>query len=171
MRTLTTLFSLCAAVLLLSACATSPDTYQRSTLRQQILISYDALYEEKRGAFGTIWTIGLHPGTYTPELEGEGGVFFRGPERCVVHQPGDKTSPTVSAAGVFSNREGGIWIPSSKVMAPRVYFYEDYDYETASKGGGPVIVGILAFEKGKITRLQPSTDPEFLKALEPKALE
>lgn len=159
------------SLLLLSGCATSPDQYQPSTLKEHVVITADALYEEKRGAFNSIWTVGLHPGTYTPELEGEGGVFFRGPPRCVVHQPGAKTGATNATTGVWANREGGIWIPSDRTQSPRVYFYEDFDFDNAYDGGGAVVAGMLAFEKGKITRLPPSPDPAFLAVVVPRASE
>lgn len=100
---------------LLFGCATSPERYQPSTLKQQLALANDSTYQVK-SPFGVVWTIGLHPGLYKPELEGEGGVFFRGPERCVIFQPGDNSVPTTTVGGVFPNREGGIWIPNDKAL-------------------------------------------------------
>ncbi len=130
-------------------------------MNMEIVLEEGFEYEEKRG-IGVLWREGLTAGTYRPMLRDEQGVYYGGPEKCVI-QFMEKTS--------MGPYDGGIWIPDEGVdESPQIFFYFA-DNLRDSQDRGVLIDWLVQRDVGKLSTMIGLTDPEILALLEPGVAE
>ena len=148
--------------LALAACAGSairkPGELTPVEMDLEIVLEEGFEYEEKRG-IGVLWREGLEAGTYRPMFEDEQGVYYGGPEKCVM-QFMEKTS--------MGPYDGGIWIPKEGVEeSPHIFFYFA-DNLHDSQYRGLLIDWLVHLEVGKLSSMVGITDPAILGLLTPR---
>ncbi|NVJ48969.1 MAG: hypothetical protein HWE13_12880 [Gammaproteobacteria bacterium] len=130
-------------VVSLAGCATGynpesfakPDTVTSFTLVEPITYKQEKL-------LGTIYFT-LKAGTYTAELQNKKGVFYRGPEDCLVVNN--------DIAGQQHELEGGVFVPfAGSNDKPRAYNYIEDIYNQMNKNNGVLIDALIARDMGRI---------------------
>ncbi len=129
------------------------------TSTNYILIDKEITYEEGRGlGSAMLWKEGLKPGKYTAEFANELGIFYRGPENCVIQYMG---------TGLMGPYSGGIWIPKDRVAnQPRLYYYFSPNRGQAFVAGGLILMAILEAGKGELTFMPPIKHQHFLDSIQ-----
>ena len=105
---------------LLVGCAT-PETASLSRTANSASFTLDAPLTRLLGS-GTIEQ-GLLPGVYQSAFENERGTFFQGPARSFFEHK--------YPVGDLQLRIGGVWIPTSPTVRPRLYFVFEPEHHSA----------------------------------------
>lgn len=105
---------------------------------------------DKYGLLDIAWEVRLTPGTYISEKADEQGTYYRAPPGGVyVGKPEMKDKP--SGPGTHMRYDGGIFVPKTDAVKPRVYSYislESKEERTQPKG---VTCGQVVYEKDPVT--------------------
>ncbi len=150
--------------LVLAGCAGSairkPGELTPVELDMEIVLEEGFEYEEKRG-IGVLWREGLTAGTYRPVFEDEQGVYYGGPEDCVI-QFMEKTS--------MGPYDGGIWLPKEGVdESPHIFLYWA-DNLRDEQDRGLLIDWLVQRDVGKLSTMVGITDPAILELLKPRPI-
>lgn len=148
------------AISVLSACANTGQLtgdLKPSTATDRYDIKMPLTYVELRGVVNMRWEEGVAPCVFKPAKSNGEGTFYEGDGKCVTQKMANDT--------MGSPFRGGIWIPTDSKKAPRLYYYFDYNVDTAIKGGGVLTAAILEAGKGDLTFMPDIKDSAFLSAL------
>jgi hypothetical protein len=133
---------------LMLGCAVNPENLGVSSLNQSFTLE-EKIEHKGRGIES------LSKGTYVSNYEDSEGVYFKGPDKCVLI--------TGVNGEIFVKANGGLWYPKeNSSKKPKIFAYIERENNNVASEQGILIKKLAENDIGKISFGKEISDLEFL---------
>ena len=134
--------------LLLFGCAVNPENLKVSSLNQSFMLE-EKIENKGRGIES------LSRGVYIAAYEDSEGVYYKGPENCVLI--------TGVNGQIFVKADGGLWYPKeNSSKKPKIFAYIEKENNSSDTRQGVLIKKLIENDIGNISFGKEISDSEFI---------